>query len=236
MRDVSIDAVVVRSMEYRERDRILTLLSADYGRVDVLARGAKSSQKRFGGHIELFNRVEAVVRRGAGSLSTLTDCRATDTRSRLRTDVLSIAFASYAAELATMAAGEWHADPDGAGWLERALVSAERNAATSPPAPWMAVAEKAERTFLRVQGWLPNLSRCPRCAHAFDAIEARWLACPELEPLCAACRGTAMRVIGVPAPYSPPGPWRAAWAVAIAHHLGRAPRSAEFFESMVPPA
>ncbi|MBX7197665.1 MAG: DNA repair protein RecO, partial [Sandaracinaceae bacterium] len=41
-------AVLLRSVDFGEADRIVTLLTEQHGRVAVMARGARRSQKRFG--------------------------------------------------------------------------------------------------------------------------------------------------------------------------------------------
>ena len=63
-------ALVLRGVDYGEADRILTLLTPELGRVAVLARGARKSQRRFAGALEPFA-VLAAVERGPASLAGL---------------------------------------------------------------------------------------------------------------------------------------------------------------------
>ena len=42
-------AIVLRLVDYRESDRIATLFTEALGRVGAIARGARKSQRRFGG-------------------------------------------------------------------------------------------------------------------------------------------------------------------------------------------
>lgn len=48
------EALILRSRDHREADRILTLLTPDLGRLDVLARGARKPASRKSGKVEPF--------------------------------------------------------------------------------------------------------------------------------------------------------------------------------------
>src|SRR5437868_1923044 len=68
--------------------------------VGAFARGARSSGKRFGGALEPFQRVEALVAEREGQeLWALREARVVEAHPRLRDDLHRIAHAGYAAEL-----------------------------------------------------------------------------------------------------------------------------------------
>src|SRR4051812_49004450 len=50
----STEAVVLHAFDYLESSRIIKLLTRDLGLRSVLARGARSSRKRFGAALDLF--------------------------------------------------------------------------------------------------------------------------------------------------------------------------------------
>jgi DNA repair protein RecO (recombination protein O) len=52
------DALLLRSLDYRDSDRIVTLFTQAQGKLSALARGARSSKRRFAGSLEPY----AVVR------------------------------------------------------------------------------------------------------------------------------------------------------------------------------
>jgi DNA repair protein RecO (recombination protein O) len=71
--------LLLRSVDYGESDRILTLLTRESGKLSVLAKGARRSKKRFAGALEPFSllRVEiAASRGGLARLETATILRA----------------------------------------------------------------------------------------------------------------------------------------------------------------
>lgn len=58
--------IVLRSQPFRERDKLLTLLTEKRGRIGAVAKGAVHS-KRYGGTLELFNCVEIRFQESQGS-------------------------------------------------------------------------------------------------------------------------------------------------------------------------
>jgi len=54
------EAIILRSFDYRETSRILTLYSRTFGKIAVMAKGARNIKSRFGGSIEELNHVSIV--------------------------------------------------------------------------------------------------------------------------------------------------------------------------------
>jgi DNA repair protein RecO (recombination protein O) len=105
------DAVFLRIVDYKERHRIATLYTRQWGRVSAVARRSRSNSKRFSGHIDLFHRGEAVLvrsRRGGG-LSTLGSFLVRQGHDHLRTDLVRFAIASFWAELVLSTTAEGNA-------------------------------------------------------------------------------------------------------------------------------
>ncbi|HEV8244483.1 MAG TPA: recombination protein O N-terminal domain-containing protein, partial [Polyangiaceae bacterium] len=49
------EALVVRRVEYGDSDLVLGLFTQKLGRISALARGARRSQRRFGGALEIIH-------------------------------------------------------------------------------------------------------------------------------------------------------------------------------------
>lgn len=64
-------ALLLRSVDYGESDRIATLFTEDMGRISVLARSARKSWRRFGGALEPFSIFEVTFSPGKGRLYNL---------------------------------------------------------------------------------------------------------------------------------------------------------------------
>ncbi len=68
-------AIILRRIDYAERDRILTVLSAENGKISLLAKGVRSAKSRLAGGIELLSVAEVSFVEGKSSLMTLTSAR-----------------------------------------------------------------------------------------------------------------------------------------------------------------
>lgn len=72
---VRSEALVVRVVEYRESDLVLTLMTRAEGKVAAMARAARKSRKRFGGTLEPMHTIEVTYEDRGGELATLKDAR-----------------------------------------------------------------------------------------------------------------------------------------------------------------
>lgn len=95
-----LQALVLRTLAYGDSDVIVHLLVKGRGKVAAFARGARNSQKRFGGALEPFQLAEVMLHERAGQeLWTLREARVIEPHAKLREDLLRIAHAGYATEL-----------------------------------------------------------------------------------------------------------------------------------------
>ena len=69
------DAIVLRRTNYGEADRIITLLTRDYGKIRVMARGVRKSSSKMAGGIELFSECQVSFIKGKGEIDTLVSTR-----------------------------------------------------------------------------------------------------------------------------------------------------------------
>lgn len=68
-------AIVLTRVDYAERDRILTLLCQEQGKISVLAKGVRAQKSRLAGGIELLSESEITFIDGKTNLKTLTGAR-----------------------------------------------------------------------------------------------------------------------------------------------------------------
>ena len=81
------DALLLRSVEYRESDRILTLFTQAQGKVSALARGARASKRRFQGVLEPYAIIRVELTFGRGELATLKSAAITRSFSGILADL-----------------------------------------------------------------------------------------------------------------------------------------------------
>lgn len=238
---ISTAALVCRSVDYGEADRVLTLLTLEAGKVSVLARGARRSRRRFGAALDLFVLGHAALRlRTDGRLSTLERFdRGADYGAAIVRDVVKVAHGSYMLELARELWPPEQREPA----LFALLV--EGLAVLAAQAPSAGLLRSFELQLLRSVGLVPALERCVRCD---DAVEGKRLslavgeggvvcgACgPAASPLSTACWEGLLALRDAPLAQAagrvPPGlqrELRELMLLVVQHHLGRRPKALDF--------
>jgi DNA repair protein RecO (recombination protein O) len=97
---VTTPAIVLRTVDYGEADRVVTLFTREAGKLSALARGARKSVKRFGAALGLFGVGEAVlIDKPNAELSGLERFDGARGFPALMSDVAKVAHGGYACEL-----------------------------------------------------------------------------------------------------------------------------------------
>ena len=93
-------AVVLKSINFGEADKIVTLYTQSYGKLGVIAKGSRKINSRFGSSLELGTLIDVLFYGKENSnLSTLTQCNITESFRKIREDFdfLSTSFYMLAA-------------------------------------------------------------------------------------------------------------------------------------------
>lgn len=99
---VSTEAIVLRSRKHGETSKIVTLYSREYGKVDVIAKGARDIKSKFGGALESFTESRIVFykkEKAEASLYLLSKAEPIRSNSRLLEGLEKIEAATAIAEL-----------------------------------------------------------------------------------------------------------------------------------------
>lgn len=91
-------AIILKRRDFGEADRMLTVLTPQHGKIDVLAKGARKITSTKMGHVELFTRVELLINVGR-EFGIVSQAEMTESYQALREDLTRGAYASFAAEL-----------------------------------------------------------------------------------------------------------------------------------------
>lgn len=75
MKQLTTEAIILSRTDYGEADRILTLLTPDYGKLRVLAKGVRRVKSKLAGGIELFSVSRIAFVKGRGEMGTLVSTR-----------------------------------------------------------------------------------------------------------------------------------------------------------------
>lgn len=183
-------AVLLRSVDFGEADRIVTLLTEQHGRVAVMARGARRSQKRFGGALEPFAILEASVALGTGEVGRLAEARVIRAFPRLLGSLEAMREAGRALELVRGVAPQREPEPRLLDAVESLL--AELDADAHSPG---AYARMGLRT-LAIVGLAPRLSSCVSCGRSPEVGQASLFDPGRGGIVCRACGGGPIRLSG----------------------------------------
>lgn len=191
------EALVLRSVDFGESDRILHLLVPERGRVTAIAKGARRSVKRFGGTLDFFNhlKVQLEHRRPTG-MSRLDQAQLIHTFVPIRVDPRRFALGCYLLELLDRLAPEGGAPQD-----MRRLFAFALGALTwlSERRPDTTLRTILELRALDVLGLRPELGRCVRCGREVPATAPRdttvGFSIGDGGPLCGACAAGAQGLL-----------------------------------------
>jgi DNA repair protein RecO (recombination protein O) len=184
-------ALVLKRINYGDHDLIISLFTLDRGKVSVIAKAAKKSIKRFGGILELFTALEAVIKPGRGKgLPVLQEAALIQPFANIRSDVVKTAYASYWAELVNT----WMEEYDRQDLIFKLLayVFDELDKGT---AGTRALSILFQVRFMALSGLAPNLSQCSRCGLDVAGVASReiYFSMAGGGIVCGACSATAGR-------------------------------------------
>jgi DNA repair protein RecO (recombination protein O) len=99
------EAIVLKRSDLGEADRLLALFTPHLGRIRAVAKGARKTTSRLGGHVELFTHVQLMIARGR-NLDYVTQAQTLNPFISIRDDLVLMGHACYLAELVDQIAGE----------------------------------------------------------------------------------------------------------------------------------
>jgi len=187
---IEVEGCVLRTMDYRDHDRIISVLTPDHGRMDLIARGARKSFKRFGGHLQLFTC--ALMTLDYKEATTLHGLRSASTRHsfpELQTDLVRFAVASYLGEVALRTAAVGERDPVS----YRAFMALLERLTTVEMGGEEWILRLGQAALLERRGVLADFERCS-CGHPIALSETVWRSVPESALHCDACASRMGRV------------------------------------------
>jgi DNA repair protein RecO (recombination protein O) len=190
-RSITTHALLLKRVIYSESDLVVTLLTQERGRVSALARGARSSRKRFGGALEPMHTLSIRLEETHGELALLREANLATVRTRLTADLSRLEAAGKALGWVRRAAPAHTPEP--AVWRVISDLLDELNLEqVSPP---LALAE-AGLSLLRALGWGLDFERCVRCGKPCEPTRAALLSASLGGLVCNACGGGPTKLSG----------------------------------------
>jgi DNA repair protein RecO (recombination protein O) len=101
------EAIVIQSIDFGERDKLITFLTNKYGKLKGIAKGAKNSKKRFAGTLDIFSYVnlDFFEKENLG-LARIESVSLIEPFSKINESIEKVTYGSYFVELVNEMVGE----------------------------------------------------------------------------------------------------------------------------------
>ncbi|MFM1651499.1 DNA repair protein RecO [Brevibacillus sp. B_LB10_24] len=155
---VKWEGIVIRSTDYGESSKVITVYTREHGKVGLMARGAKKPKSRLAAVSQLFTHGFFLCKKSPGpGMPDLSQGEIADAYSDLRQDLFRTAYAAYIAELLDRLTPENEANP----YLFQLLLLTYRylDEGKDPEV----LSRIFESKMLVVAGIRPHLQGCVRC-------------------------------------------------------------------------
>ncbi|MCS7186824.1 MAG: DNA repair protein RecO [Armatimonadetes bacterium] len=156
LRIAPVQAIVLRAITWREKDRLLVLLTKERGKIFALAQGAQVPQNRLAPATQT-GAIATFWLARAREFDRVTDCRIEQILTRIRQDILALTAFSVVAELIELAVPLEVSDE---GMFSEVLWFVKRLEEGLSPTKWLVATQI--RLLWRL-GWMPHLLSCSLC-------------------------------------------------------------------------
>lgn len=177
-----VEAIILRSRDLGEADRLITAYSLEEGKLAAVARGARRPGSRLAAAVQPFACARLLLWRGK-QLDVVTQSHLRQSFPRLRSHLIGVAAASLLAELVDSFTQERDPAPALFALLRGSLAALDETVGEPGCSP-EGVAYAFVLGLLALAGYAPRLTRCVYCGedpgpggHFFDAA-AGGLVCP----------------------------------------------------------
>lgn len=173
-RELETAALLLRSVDYGEADKVCTLLTAERGKIAAFARGARGSKRRFRGGLGSFVELHVTLRAARGEgMAKLAESEAATCHTAIGSDLVRMAAGTHALELVELSLH----DEQGAELFGTVLRFVRWLAAEERGVHYVeAGLHRLQLILLQTHGLLPDMGACARSGDALeDAASVCWL-------------------------------------------------------------
>ncbi|GAA0330973.1 DNA repair protein RecO [Oceanobacillus oncorhynchi subsp. oncorhynchi] len=171
-----IDGMVLKTKDYGETHKLVTIYSGKFGKFQALAKGAKKTKSRMAAVTQPFVFARFFVYVGSG-LSTIQQGELLNSHRKIREDFVKTAYCSYIAELTDKLLENKNIDPYLFGQFQQTIAWIEENDQAEIPIMMY------ELKLYKKAGFAPVLNQCINCGSTqqpfvFSVVEGGFL-CPK---------------------------------------------------------
>ena len=173
-------AIVLRQRKLGDADKILTLYTANLGKIEAVAKGVRKTRSRLAGHVEPLTQATFMLAKGK-SLDIVTQVETIESFQPVRDDLDRLSRALYTAELI-----DRFTEPHEEQFvLYRLLLDTLRRVGARPDID--TPVRFFEMALLNLLGYRPELEECVVCRGRLEPVTNYWSAAAG-GVVCAGCR------------------------------------------------
>jgi len=162
---IKTKGIIIRRINLGEADRILTILTADRGKIRVVARGIRRSNAKLSGFLELFRYNEYLLAEGR-NLDIITGAATIENFRQISLNLRKIGLAYYVAEIADKLIEETQEADQVFDLVYTVLKEINSN-----KLPLDFIKGFFEFNILSVLGFKPELNKCIVCEKSIDITQ-----------------------------------------------------------------
>lgn len=175
------DAVVLRTYQLGEADRIISLFTRTHGKVRAVAKGVRRTSSKFGARLEPFSHIDVQLAEGRGSLDVVTQVET------LHAGLLGGDYDRFtAAEVLVEAADRLVAEDRAPALSQYRLLLGALLALADPVRSSATIVDSYLLRSLAIAGWEVALGQCSGCGVAGES--SLWFSPQGGGTVCASCR------------------------------------------------
>ncbi len=169
---VSSDCIILRSQDYAERDKLVSFLTPESGRLKGIVKGSRKLTSRGVGSFEPFSRgLIHYVPRSPGALVTIRKCDPRPPYLYLKQDYNCFLYAGYLAELVDLCAIE---NLEAAPYFTLLAETLDALCEAGPARRLPLLRLRFELRHLELLGYAPDWRQCRQCGAPFPGSHQDW--------------------------------------------------------------
>ena len=179
-------AVVLRRRDFSDADRILTVFTPNYGKLELIAKGIRKTTSRKAGHLELFSHSTLMCAKGR-TWDIVTEVAGVESYPNIRTDLDKISHANYIGELIDCFSEN---DDENQPLWELLIIALQELNELSPEQMLHERGRLLQHWFelhlLSLAGFQPQLFQCLNCDEELEPVK-NYMSLVEGGVVCANC-------------------------------------------------
>lgn len=162
--DITCDGIIIRETAYGEKDKIVTFLTAEYGKITVLAKGVRNISSKNSHAVQLFcfSNFEMTEKGGRYTLKTAT---VINSFYGVRDSIEAFSLASYFADVCSTVCSENNDEKE----MLRLMLNCFYALSKLKEIPLWKVKAVFEVKCMQINGLSPELSCCLECGKEIDS-------------------------------------------------------------------